>query len=471
MSRRRPRVAIALGVLLTLGAVAVLMQAEPAIEASRAGPAVAEATSARPGAGTVLPVPRAGAVAPLDASPPPTPRPDPDREPRPAAEVDVVPRKPLLDLVRELEEIEARRPLDFHYGATAALGEWLQLDDPAAEREGCRQLLDELNLSERVRGALLALLGAWGDREGALRRAGARGETWRSTVLGLGCGSSRAGAGPGTTLELERVFSKLVPVQGKALLLDPARIPDPELQAELVAAAESLVDDLDPWLSRVIAVLALGPALDERPELVDLFTRLLFDTSPWGLQVRVPVCYAMSQAKSDGIRDALVEFLADDQVGPHGKHLARWWMGDRMALPHELEALSAPLRDDGAEHLEKVGAIGGLLKQVAGAEGEVLEALEEILTSCLEQESDRTIRLALVTTLADLDGGDRKLEQLGHVLRFDEHSTARLWAAKGLGHFRGTLAVQARAMLELALVDEATPSVRRAIEAALEQLS
>jgi hypothetical protein len=374
-------------------------------------------------------------------------------------------------LVEELEEIENRRPLDFHHGATQALMPWLGREGVPALIDECCRILDERALTSRVRGSLLALLGAWGGQREWFTRCDATGETWRSAVLGAGCSTSRAGVGLGTELDLDTVLPLLVPVEGRVLLLDPTRLPDPELQAVLMERADRLADDLEPWLSRVVAVLALGPALDDRPEILELFSRMLFDTSPWGLQVRVPVCYAMSQARGDRVRETLMQFLADDQVGPHGKYLARWWMGDTLALPHELEVLAAPLRDDASPHLDKMGAVGGLMKQVGSGNGHALEAIEEILTRSLGEEEDRTVRLALVVALADLRGGDRKLETLTRVLRSDEHATARLWAAKGLGGFEGALAVQARAVLELALVTESSGSVLRAIQASLGRLS
>jgi hypothetical protein len=402
--------------------------------------------------------------APLPVSPPMSPS-----HLTEVVEHDAHAERSLEALVRSLEQIEGRAPADFHSRAARELEPYLlersdRLADRVLELSG---LVDGESRPSRVRGALLALSSAWGDLQFSIPAAGDS-ECWRSAVLGAVSRTSLAGEGDGVLLKTAEYQEKVLRPQSGFLPLELRRIPGEALQAELMESASRLADDLDALLCRDVAVLALGPGVDERHEVLEFLGRLLFDTSPWGMQVRETVIFVLCNARGDGARGVLLEFLQDDQLGEHGKTLARWWMSGTALLPGELEQLAEPLSNPEASTSDRVLASGSLLKRLEVATPDELERIEALLVDCLEHETDSTVHLSEVVTLAHTDGGRAKLTALNHVLLEDKaHDSCRLWAAKGLGMVSGALHSDARSALQAALSGEPAVYIREAIQEAL----
>jgi len=398
----------------------------------------------------------------------------------PAADLQQVPVDPesvaevegrIADLVRRLEEIEARRPLDYHHGAAAELKPLLSMEQTEQERalgaEEALTILDEWALTPRVRGSVLALVGAWGWQAEVLARCTDRGEAWRSAMIGLMCTDSRAGSPSEMRIELTEYLDK-VPRDDVVLLpLELGRVPDGSLHALLFDVGSRGVDDLDAWHSRNLAILALGTSIDERPDTLDLMTRLLFDNSFWGGQVRLPVCFVMTQARNDESREVILEFLADSQTGDGGKIWVRWWLGDRPLLSRELEVLAAPLQDPSAGPTEKFAAVGSLLKRAAATTPDEAEIIELRLVDAVDQETDEFLRSAMIMTLAEIPGGAERFRVLEQALRTSPKMGNRLWAARGLGTVPPEFAGRARSVLLSVRPGENEPNVLAAIQEAL----
>jgi hypothetical protein len=430
-----------------------------------------------PGAG--WPAPRAPMPLPDAADPRELSLPIADPAPAPA-EVEPTPDASgqVADLVRRLQEIEARRPLDFHHGAAGELQPFLSMEQDDEQRfaglaEAVR-ILDEWTLSPRVRGAVLALAGAWGGQAEVLARTTdpdhAHGESWRSAMIGLLCADSRSGDPSDGSIELTEYLDKCTRDGVVLLPLTLGRLPDATVHALLFDVASRVVDDLEAWHSRNLAILALGTSIDERPDTLDLMTRLLFDMSPWGQQVRFPVTFVMAYARSDAAREVILEFLADPQTGEGGKPMVRWWMADRPAIPGELDVLTAPLRDPDASTYAKYGAVGSLLKRGSTAEPEEAAIIVGMLVDALDQETDQILRLSMVSALSGTPGGAARLRALEDSLRNSLNPVTRLVAARGLGTVPAEYRSEARAVLISARSGETKDNVMAAIEEALAAL-
>lgn len=377
----------------------------------------------------------------------------------------------LAAVVRRLEELEARRPLDYHHGAVVELLPLLSMEQTEQERslgvEEALKILDEWGLSPRVRGSVLALVGGWGQQAEVLTRCTSQGEAWRSAMIGLLCTDSSAGDPSGLTLELSEFLDKVSRADVAFLPLDLGRIPDETLHALLFDTGSRLADDLDGWHSRNLAILALGTSVDERPATLDLMTRLLFDNSFWGGQVRLPVCFVMTQARSDEAREVVLEFLEDTQTGEGGKAWVRWWLGARPVLPRELQVLAAPLQEVSASQTEKFAAVGSLLRRGAMTTPQEAVLIEGWLVDALDQESDEFLRSALIMTLAESAGGAERFRALEQVLQTAPKAGHRRWAAKGLGKVHELFSNQARAALLAVEPGESDPQVLAALQEAL----
>ena len=79
-----------------------------------------------------------------------------------AAEPEIEDHGTFEELVLRLEEIEERRPLDFHHGAVSELEPFLGMSEEEREvsesLDEAMTILDEWTLSPRVHGVLLALV-------------------------------------------------------------------------------------------------------------------------------------------------------------------------------------------------------------------------------------------------------------------------------------------------------------------------
>ena len=388
----------------------------------------------------------------------------------------------LAAVVKRLEDLEARRPLDYHHGAVAELRPLLSMEQTEQERaldvEEALEILDEWTLSSRVRGSMLALVGGWGQQAEVLARCFSQkegqgegqGEAWRSAMIGLMCTDSSAGEPSGLTLELSEFLDKVPRTDVALLPFDLGRVPDETLHALLFDTGSRLASDLDGWHSRNLAILALGTSVDQRPATLDLMTRLLFDNSPWGEQVRLPVCFVLTQARSDEAREVVLAFLEDTQTGEGGKSWVRWWLGERPVLPRELQVLAAPLQEASASEREKFAAVGSLLRRGAMTTPQEAALIETWLVDALDQESDDFLRSALIMTLAESAGGAERFRALEQVLRTAPKAGHRRWAAKGLGKVHERFSSQARAALLAVEPGEKDPQVLAALQEALMSL-
>jgi hypothetical protein len=297
---------------------------------------------------------------------------------------------------------------------------------------------------------------------GVLDRVDLAGEAFRSALVGL-CWAP-AGADPACVpLDPEELLEKAG--RGGLTLLDLplGRPPGRVLRATLASLVLEPAEDLDQLLTRDLIVLALGLGLDEQPDTVALFRRLLLDPAPQHRQIRTSLVYALCRARSAEARRVLLDFLGDPGLGNEGKMLARWWMGESVVVPGELGTLMAPLLDPASETQDRMAATGGLLKRLDVAPPEELAQMVEVLAVRSIEETNRAARLAAVSTLALAPGGFPKLAALDRVLREDGFATCRLWAAHGLARVDPQLAEEARALLRGALARESDEQVRAAI--------
>ncbi len=463
-------------VVLALAAVAACLVIGSPGEPGRGG--ALPVVSARDGDGRPAAfAPPARPSAPVDALVPELPEAaEPVSSPEAAPPEDGT----MAALVRRLREVEERRPADFHHGAAEELRPFLDAPGPVGgaadepripieRRDALRAIVDGWELSPRVRGAALALLGAWIGTEEVLSRMPAEGEAWRSAVVGLGCPQSVAGEATPVRIALME-YAELAPGNLALLPFVLSRIPDPTLEAVLVAQASRLVDAESGWHDRVTAVLALGPAIDTRPGVFDLMSRLLADDSPWGRQVHHPVCYVMARARGDAARERLLQFLESREPGDDLGNLVRYWMSDQPALPTDLEVLAAPLLDPRSTEHDRLMSAGSLLKRAELLSPEQVPLFVELIARALERETDDTVRMTLVATLASKPEGRGAVVVLERVLLSDAPRSQRIWAARGLGAVAPELAGAARAALGSARSVVTDTGILEAIDEALAAL-
>jgi len=373
------------------------------------------------------------------------------------------------ELVQALLEVEAREALDFHHAALEVMQPWWERDPeqrPALVQEAW-SLLEHDAYSPPVLGCLLSVLGAWGEQAEVLARSGGRGEAWRSALLGLGCAASVAGRGAGVSIDPLEVLRMSGAEESGQLQLSLVRIPDEALDAQLFGLLDRVALDLDQLQDRRLALLALGPGVDTRIGTLEYCTRLLFDPTAHGLQVRLETIYVLSRSSSDAAHEALLQYLADDQADAYGKAQARWWLGDRASLGSELEVLSRPLHDEDAPMIDRMSAVGAVLKRLEVADEAELARIEDLLVEVVGESDDSTLHLALVSALATANGGRPRLAALGRVLVDCRDRACRLWAARGLARPGLGDPLEARGYLQMALLRESEANVRAEIEAGL----
>jgi len=427
---------------------------EPRPGISSAAPNAVRDAESSPAGEIETPRPRATPVTPPVAQP---------VTPAPASD-DRCDIEPLLETLLEIED---RAPLAFHDMALEELEAFVRACDDVRRAELVSMERVDRPASERVRGAMLALLAVDETEEAVLEISGRSGEPWRSTLLGLGW-NPRGEAASGLVLEPVEFLAKQ-PRGGRSLLpVTLERMPSPALRKLLRQSLRVAAEDPDELLTRDVMVLVLGTTVDEDEATLDFLAYALSDLSPAMLQIRPSVCFVLAHAASDEAMTALIRFLEDPQIGDHGKALARWWMSEQRGLAGEFAALTAPIRDRKASRLDVMSATGSLLQQLERASPEELRQIEEILTSRIAGEADSTIRLGLVSVLAHAPGGAARLATLKQVLTEDDNRTCRLWAAAGLELTEPPLRTEARGWLEAALQTETDAGVLDRIHQALQ---
>ncbi|MHC4845695.1 MAG: hypothetical protein ACYTCU_06000 [Planctomycetota bacterium] len=390
----------------------------------------------------------------------------------PAIEAD----DPVASLHARLEALEQGEPLTFHDGAAGALERFAER---VAGRDGGSAVDDETLVerlleraetaasSDRVRGGLLAALGALGATDTLREELPAGGEPLRSALVGLGWAGERATVASGLELDPAR-FLQEQPRGGIGVLrLGMSRVPDARTAGWLEDEILRPVDSLEALFSRELAVFALGTGVDTRPATRALFRRVLFDTHPSMQRLRPSVGFVLARTRGRPAREILVQWLADPLVGASGKTMVRWWMAEGHAMPGDVEALIAPLLDPTSDGHGRILAVGGLLRRLDRAEPAELQTIEDVLSLRVVSEEDETPRLATVTALALAPGGWQRMAALEHALRTDPKPACRGWAATGLGRTASPHTAEARAILRSVLPFEQDPSVRGAIQRAL----
>jgi len=320
----------------------------------------------------------------------------------------------------------------------------------------------------RVRGGLLALLGAWGRQAEVLARVGTSGVDWRTALAGL-LRAPDGGQGRSVALKPREFLARNERERLDCLPWVMDRQPEGALRERLQALVSTYAPDYDSLFVRDLAVLGLGTRLDEDPVTLSLFAELLFDTSSIHRQIRPSLVFALAKAAGEEARSTLLAFLEDDQAGEFGKFAARRLIAENGRLSAELELLVEPLRSGDSSSTDRLVALAHLSKRLGELGTGEHGAMVELLCERAAREQHETARLAAVGLLASTGGGRPRLDALDAVLRTDDSTGCRVWAARGLASVAPELAGEARALLEVALATESDPDVASAIEEALAQ--
>jgi len=391
----------------------------------------------------------------------------------------------LVDALIE-ELISAEGPL-FHRRAVELLEKFSAgLSD--AEGESRHAVADRVlsrlegwHFTPRVRGALLALLGAWGRQADVLESLPMQGEQWRSAMAGLSWsldGDRSPWGRPGVRLVVDELLEVLGPAGAlgglSVLPLEYSRRPDEELAAALSARVTTVAGDFEGLADRTVSLLALGTSIDDDAGVLGTFRELLFSSEPVGYQVRYTVLFVLTRARSRAARRVVQEFVDDDQAGGgHSiaalhKAMARVWLADHPDAAAEFDRMAASLLDDAKGHFEKIGSLTGLAQTLELLSSQDTERAEHLLAELSRHESHPVVRLSALGMLSDMNGGAARLAALDHALRTDSNATARLLASRGLGKTPSPFSGEAMALLRRHLPDESDEQVIREIRQLLD---
>jgi hypothetical protein len=367
---------------------------------------------------------------------------------------------------------------EFHATAVdllSSLGEELPDDGGSSRRALAEAMLSRLEgwqFAPRVRGALVALLGAWGWQTEVLEVLPRSGEEWRSAMAGLSWaldkGSSPWGQSglPLPVNELTEVLRKGGEMGDLSVLpIVYSRRPDAELVTELLPRVTTVATDFEGLADRTVALLALGTSVDADASTLGTLRELLFSPELLGTQVRYTVLFVLTKARSRAARRVVQEFVDDDQIGDGGmgtslhKAYARAWLADHPDAAAEFDRMAASLLDDETAPMEKVGSLMGLSQTLELLSSQDTERAEQLLSQLSRHESHPAVRLSALGMLSDMQGGSERLVALDHALRNDTNATARLLASRGLGKTPEPLSGEALALLRRHLPDESNEKV------------
>jgi len=249
-----------------------------------------------------------------------------------------------------------------------------------------------------------------------------------------------------------------------------ARSPAEEYRAGLMDRALRPATDDEQIQDRDLAILALGTDVDRDMEVLDLFSRILTDTSRVMMQARPPVCYVLARAHGDRARSLLRSFLADPQLESEGKDLASLWFaesgGDRMVL----ENAARTLADPDSEYMDRVMALGAISKQSSAGSPDDMPYIEELYCLQATREKDDFLRRVTIDLLSELAGGDARMATLSYALREDGSPKVRTAAVRGMLLSPDDRRAEVHADLLAALSREQDAVVAEAIRKALEEI-
>lgn len=380
------------------------------------------------------------------------------------------------DLIAALEALWRDAPDSFHGRAPGLVIDHL-------DRIGgvTVTLIDELEpairervLEAPVRGALVALWAGGASRDALLGLLDGDLEQRRGVWLG------GASAWPGLPADgLRLVLADYLdyvrrPEPTPPLELVLQRVPDPELEAALMAELLQTADDHDGVLDRHLVTLALGTGLDVRDHVFETYVQLLFDESPLGRQVRLPVLFVLTRSPRERSRAVVDRYLGEAGNGDLAADLARLWAAEQGALEVDVVEMLGPLvdGDDPLAGLFAVGAFGQWLDAARAAGHEIsapdLQYAQDVIAEALDTQSDLSVRIGAVNTLAfKMSTGFTRMDALRKVLEGDDTYSLRFVAVEGLFGTAGELQAEAHAVLQAWVAQETDPKLKQHIEAKL----
>lgn len=416
---------------------------------------------------TTLPPPVTSRAAPLVAPARPNAQPAlTERDVQAHAEL---PLAAMLEaLIVRLEQLDADRPDAFAAEAVAEMVAFHQSVASLDPEQRCDQLLARVragSLSDHVHAALLALLAAWGDLDGALTLAGLAGADHRAVVQGAGW-ALEADA-QGLAIQPVSFFDGGMAVGQLALHVALERIPSEDMEDILVTRCLADASDDSGVFDRQLALLALGTTVDERPDVLDLFARLLSDRSPGsGQQAWPPILFVLSQARSDAAQALLQSLLSDPSFSTFGRSVVAGWMATEGG--HDLITTTAAAFDDpSADNHDRVLALRGIMDRLPFDEDDPVEEIEAFLFERYDPLLDDPLSSGMVILIMSLPESVGRVLVLGDALLRSPGAINRLMAVRALGQAQGSFAVLARDRLSAALAGETDAGVRAAIEQAL----